>query len=76
MGDRTGEANTLYNIASLEYDQGNLQTALTNIKSAIAIIEDLGSKISSKDLRKSYFTTVENYYQLQSKILIKLRQKN
>jgi tetratricopeptide (TPR) repeat protein len=75
LANRQGEATTLNNIASIEYDQGNLQTALTNIKSAIAIIENLGSKIISKDLRKSYFANVENYYKLQSKILMKL-QKN
>ncbi len=41
MGDKGGLVITLYNIAKLERDRGNLQQAQTHIQAAIEIIEDL-----------------------------------
>ena len=76
VSNRSGEANTLRNIAAIEYEQDNQQSALTHIKSAVAIIEDLRTKIISQDLRTSYFSTVQDYYQLYIKILMKLHKQN
>ncbi len=76
VSNRQGEANTLRNIAAIEYEQDNLPAALTHIKSAVEIVEDLRTKIVSQDLRISYFATMQDYYQLYIKILMKLHKQN
>ncbi|WP_017718769.1 CHAT domain-containing protein [Kamptonema formosum] len=76
VGDRQGEATTLSNFAYLRRNQGNLTEALTDIEAAIAIIEDLRTKIGSQELRQSYFATVQNYYQFYIDLLMQLHQQN
>ncbi|MEC4985734.1 MAG: CHAT domain-containing tetratricopeptide repeat protein, partial [Oscillatoria sp. PMC 1076.18] len=76
VGDKGGEAATLSNLASLERDRGNLNTALTQIEAAINIIEDLRSKIGSQELRQSYFATVQVYYKFYIDLLMELHQQN
>jgi tetratricopeptide (TPR) repeat protein/CHAT domain-containing protein len=75
VGDRSGEATTLNNIANVYRDQGKLEEALKQINLAIAIVEDLRTKIDSQDLRASYFATVQDYYQLKTDLLMELHQK-
>jgi CHAT domain-containing protein/tetratricopeptide (TPR) repeat protein len=75
VGDRSGEATTLNNIANVYRDQGKLEEALKQINLAIAIVEDLRTKIGSQDLRASYFATVQDYYQLKTDLLMELHQK-
>jgi CHAT domain-containing protein/Tfp pilus assembly protein PilF len=76
VGDRGGEATTLYNVAVLQRSQGNLKQALTLMDSAITIIEDLRTKISSQELRASYFATVQDYYKFYIDLLMQLHQQN
>ncbi|WP_339383876.1 CHAT domain-containing protein [Fortiea sp. LEGE XX443] len=75
MGDRSGEANTLYNVAYVERDKGNLQAALTQIEAAVKIIEELRTKIDDQELRTSYFATVQDYYQFYIDLLMQLHKK-
>ncbi len=76
VGHREGEANTLRNFAFLKREQGDLIAALTDIESAINIIEELRTKIDAQELRQSYFATVQNYYELYVNILMELHQQN
>jgi CHAT domain-containing protein len=76
VGDRSGEAVTLSNIAAAKRDRGNLTEALTNIETALKIIEDLRTKISSPELRTSYFASVQNYYQFYIDLLMELHKTN
>ncbi|WP_293334440.1 CHAT domain-containing protein [Microcoleus sp. CAWBG58] len=76
VGDRPGEALTLYNIANIKANSGNLIAALTDIESCIKIIENLRTKISSNQLRTSYFATVNNYYQFYIHLLMELHKTN
>ncbi|WP_229485546.1 hypothetical protein [Nostoc favosum] len=76
MGDKGGEANTLFNMAFLERSQGNLQQAQTHIQAAIEIIEDLRTKIANKELRASYFASVQNYYKFYTDLLMELHKKD
>jgi len=76
VGDRSGEAVTLSNIAAAKRDRGNLTEALTNIETALKIIEDLRTKISSPELRTSYFASVQNYYQFYIDSLMQLHKTN
>ncbi|NJN73897.1 MAG: CHAT domain-containing protein [Limnothrix sp. RL_2_0] len=76
VGDRAGSALTLFNIASLEDQLGNTRTALTTIEKALDIIEDLRTKVASPTLRQSYFSTVQNYYNLRIRLLMQLHQQD
>ncbi|MBD2205124.1 CHAT domain-containing protein [Calothrix sp. FACHB-1219] len=76
VGDRSAEATTLYNLAYLERSRGNLQASRTNVEAAIKIIEDLRTKINSKDLRTSYFATKQNYYKFHIDLLMELHKKS
>ncbi|WP_341528676.1 CHAT domain-containing protein [Nostoc sp. UHCC 0302] len=75
LGNRGGEAQTLHNIASVQRNQGNLNAALTQIKTVINIVEDLRTKIDSQELRASYFATVQNYYQFYIDLLMQLHKQ-
>ena len=57
-------------------DQGNINEALTKIKSAINIIEGLGTKISSQELRASYFAQNQHHYQFYIDLLMELHQQD
>lgn len=73
--DRGSIANTLYNLAVLRYNQGNLNEALTKIESAIKIIEELYTEIIITNLSQSDFATVQNYYQFYIDLLVTLHEQ-
>ncbi|NEN88824.1 MAG: tetratricopeptide repeat protein [Okeania sp. SIO3H1] len=74
--DKESVANTLYNLAVLKYNQGNLNEALTKIESAINIIEELYTEIIITNLPQSAFTKIQNYYQFYIDLLIMLHKQN
>ncbi|MBD2212108.1 CHAT domain-containing protein [Nostoc linckia FACHB-104] len=76
VSNRDGEATSLGNIALLEQSRGNLQAARTNIEAAIKIIEELRTKINSKELRSSYFATQQGVYKFYIDLLIELHKKD
>ncbi len=73
--DRRGEAATLNSIARLELDQDRLNEALQHSEQAIKIIESLRTKITSHQLRTSYFATRENYYALNVDLNMRLYER-
>jgi CHAT domain-containing protein/tetratricopeptide (TPR) repeat protein len=75
LGDRTGEAETLYNLAVSERDRNNLAVALTQIQSTIKIVEDIRTRVTSQDLRTSYFASVQKYYQFYIDLLMQLHKQ-
>ncbi|MEP0829949.1 CHAT domain-containing protein [Microcoleus sp. AS-A8] len=75
LGDRTGEAHTLYNVAITQRDKGNLNEARTQIEAAIKIVEDIRTRVTSQQLRTSYFASVQNYYQFYIDVLMQLHKK-
>jgi CHAT domain-containing protein/Tfp pilus assembly protein PilF len=70
LGDRSGVAETLYNVARTERDRNNLDAARTQIEQAIAIVEDIRTKVASQDLRTSYFASVQKYYEFYIDLLM------
>ena len=74
VGDKAKEADTLGNIALVKRKQGNLTEALTDIEAAIAIIEDLRTKIDSEKLRQSYFAQNQGYYEFYIDLLMELHR--
>ncbi|BAY62549.1 TPR domain protein [Calothrix brevissima NIES-22] len=75
LGDRTGEAETLYNIAVNERDRQNLEAARTQIESTIKIIEDIRTRVTSQELRTSYFASVQKYYEFYIDLLMQLHKQ-
>ncbi|MBD1895198.1 CHAT domain-containing protein [Coleofasciculus sp. FACHB-129] len=75
FGDRTEEAYTLYEVAITQRDKGNLNAARTQIEAAIKIVEDIRTRVTSPELRTSYFASVQNYYQFYIDVLMQLHKK-
>jgi CHAT domain-containing protein/tetratricopeptide (TPR) repeat protein len=75
-GDRQGEARTLYWLARSERDRGQLAKALAGIESALDIVENVRGRIISQELRVSYFSTVQKYYDFYIDLLFELHQKD
>jgi CHAT domain-containing protein/tetratricopeptide (TPR) repeat protein len=75
LGDRTGEAETLYNTAEAERERGNLNAAQTQIEATLKIVEDIRTKVTSPELRTSYFASVQKYYQFYIDVLMQLHQQ-
>ncbi|HEY9673550.1 MAG TPA: CHAT domain-containing protein [Waterburya sp.] len=76
FGDRAEEAETLYNVAITQRDRGNLNEARTQIEAAINIVEDIRTRVTSQELRTSYFASVQNYYQFYIDVLMQLHKQN
>ena len=74
-GDRSNEASTLLGLARTERSLSNLSGALTQIESAIGIIELLRSRVASTDLRATYQAANQDYYQLHIDLLMQLERE-
>lgn len=72
--DRNGEAITLYNIARLERDRGNLLEAHKRIAAALDIVQSLRNNVISQQLRVSYFASKYNYYELDIDVDMRLHK--
>lgn len=68
--DRARESLTLYNLARLQRDGGDLASASTNIETAVGIVESLRSRVPGHKLRSFYFASVHNYHELRIDLLM------
>jgi CHAT domain-containing protein/uncharacterized protein HemY len=75
LGDRFGEADTNYRIALLERERDNLNAAIERIKASIAIVEDVRTKVTSQELRSTYFASVQKYYEFYIDLLMQQDKK-
>jgi CHAT domain-containing protein/Tfp pilus assembly protein PilF len=75
-GDLQGEARTLYCLARSERDRRRFAEALAAIESALNIVENVRGRIISQELRASYFSTVQKYYDFYINLLFELHQKD
>jgi CHAT domain-containing protein/tetratricopeptide (TPR) repeat protein len=73
--DQRGEALALQDMARIEGDRQNLKEALKFSDEAIRIIESLRTKVSSHQLRTSYFAAQEDYYEVNIDLNMKLWRK-
>ena len=64
VGDRQGQALSLYGIARVELGRNNLANARDRIEEAINIVESLRYKVSGRQLRMTYFTAKQDFYAL------------
>jgi len=74
--DPQAEALSLYNLAHVERGRGNLEQAASHIKAAIEIAESTRTKVSSQELRSSYFATVRDNYDLYIDVLMQRHKQN
>jgi CHAT domain-containing protein/Flp pilus assembly protein TadD len=75
IGDRTGEANILYQLARLHRQAQDFPAACARIEPAIAIVENLRTKVAGQELRSAYFASVREYYNLYIDILMQLHRQ-
>ncbi|HEX4945970.1 MAG TPA: tetratricopeptide repeat protein, partial [Blastocatellia bacterium] len=75
VADRVGEAITLYNLALAQRALNQLPEAHTQSAAALAIVESLRSNVASQRLRTSYLASVQQYYELNIDLLMRLEQQ-
>jgi CHAT domain-containing protein/Tfp pilus assembly protein PilF len=75
VGDRNGEVAALYGMAHAESDRGDLVRASQRTDAALALINTLRTKVDSRDLRASYFASVQDIYKLHIDLLMRLHQR-
>jgi CHAT domain-containing protein/Tfp pilus assembly protein PilF len=73
--DRVNEANALYEIALLERDQGMLEGAYEKIERARRLTEFVRAGVAAQELRASYLASVQDYYDLEIDILMRLHKE-
>ena len=73
---RYGESATLYQIAHAQFNLGDLTAARKQAGDAISLIESLRAKVSSQELRASYFASVRQLYELYIDVLMELHAKD
>jgi tetratricopeptide (TPR) repeat protein len=72
LSDLRAEASISYGIARAEKGLGDLPAAMAQIEAALKIIESLRTKITSQQLRASYFSSVREYYDFYIDLLMQL----
>ncbi|HQU85338.1 MAG TPA: CHAT domain-containing protein, partial [Pyrinomonadaceae bacterium] len=75
LGERRIEADSFYWLATIENERGNLQKAFENIEKGLLLIEQTRGELLSPDLRISYFSTVQAFYELYTEIYVSLYEK-
>jgi len=74
--DREGEAETLYELAQTQVELGELFAARESIEKAINQIEFVRRSFAGTDLRASYRSATERYYELYIRLLMRLHEQN
>jgi CHAT domain-containing protein/tetratricopeptide (TPR) repeat protein len=72
LADRLSIAPTLHLLAQSESRQNRLSEARAHVDEALGIVESLRVRISSPELRTSYFAAVRDYFDLEIDLLMRL----
>jgi CHAT domain-containing protein len=75
VGDRNCEVAALYGMAQAESARGDFAGATQRTESALAIINTLRTKVASRDLRASYFASVQDVFKLHIDLLMRLHRR-
>ena len=75
VGDRRLQAESFYLLAEAEQSRGNITKAIENIIKGLDLIEQIRSEIISSQIRYAYFSTVQNYYELYTDLLVSRFEK-
>jgi CHAT domain-containing protein len=74
-GAKDREITVRSSIARLELERGNPIGARSQIETVLAIVESFRNKLVSDNLRVSYFSSVQSYYELYIDILMRLSKE-
>lgn len=74
--DSFAESRSLYYLALVEAARGQLDSARKLAEAAIQKVEALRANVDDLNLRASYFATVQDYFQLQVDILMRMHAAN
>lgn len=72
--DQQGEASTLSKTAEVHAGIGDLATTRVESESSIQIVESLRTKVTDSELRASYFSTVQDYFDTYIEVLMALHK--
>jgi CHAT domain-containing protein/tetratricopeptide (TPR) repeat protein len=72
--DPINTASTIRELARAERGRGNLQTALTQSRTAVNLIEWLRAQAGGQEQRAAYLASVQDYFELQIDVLTRLHQ--
>ena len=75
LGDKVGEAEAQYNIAMTERILEKPQIALSRIEKTIELVENIRSNVDRRQLRTSYFASIQKYYEFYIDLLMQLHNK-
>lgn len=75
VGDENGEVAALYGMARAESDLDDLVRASQLTESALALINTLRTRVTSRDLRASYFASVQDLYKLHIDLLMRRHRR-
>jgi CHAT domain-containing protein len=75
VGDRNGEVAALYGMARADSKLDDLPRASQRTEAALNIINTLRTKVASRDLRASYFASVQDLYKLHIDLLMRLHRR-
>lgn len=73
--DQYGQSLTLVCLARIYKQLGELETARTYVEEALRISETARAKVTSQDLRASYFASVREQFELYVDVLMSLHEK-
>lgn len=73
-GDRSSEALALEGLSRAERRLGNFAEARKRIEAALTIIEGIRGQIAARDVRSSYFASVQPYYESYIELLMELHR--
>ncbi|NNE67122.1 MAG: CHAT domain-containing protein [Pyrinomonadaceae bacterium] len=76
VGDRQLEARSLYQLAVAERERGNLTLAIENVSKGLDLIEKIRGELVSSEIRYTYFSTVQDYYELYIDLLFSRFEKD
>ena len=74
IGNRGGEADMHYRIACLKRNQGDENAARTEIEETLSIVESLRAGVFNRNLRDSYFASIQTYYEFHIDLLMALHK--
>lgn len=75
VGDRNGEVAALYGMARAESERDELVRASERTEAALDLINKLRTKVASRDLRASYFASLQDIYKLHIDLLMRRHRR-
>jgi CHAT domain-containing protein/tetratricopeptide (TPR) repeat protein len=76
VNDRVRQPSVLYNLARIQWGLGNPDVALSHFETLLQIVESLRNDVHIRELRDSYFSVVQKYYESYISLLMDLHKQH